>query len=149
MTTNKLDNHVRGVVKKARGVNVFTLEGEMLGYLRSQANLPYPTTKLSGVQVGNEGQQWLLRGDNDCDLVGIRVSRQRQDYDWVEHSFSLSVLYKRKTWEVLERRTAHIRGENIKLHIGSDGWKSIEGVLDEFADIILHLLDVYQVAVIK
>tara|TARA_B100001175_G_C19345530_1_gene559637 strand:+ start:315 stop:683 length:369 start_codon:yes stop_codon:yes gene_type:complete len=122
----------------------------MLGYLRSQANLPYPTTKLNGISNGSEGQQWLLRGDRECDLVGIRVYRSRAESgNWKKHHLTLHVLYKKGTWERLESRTAFAIGNNSNGDLEPNGWKQFEDVLDEYADIIMHLLDVYQVAVIK
>lgn len=130
--------------------NGYKLEGEMLGYLRSQANLPYPTTKLNGISTDNEGQQWLLRGDRDCDLVGIRVYRSlAESGNWKKHHINLYVLYKKGTWERLESRTARANGETHRGTLHPNGWKPLEEVLDEYADIIMHLLDVYQVAVIK
>lgn len=149
---NTLGNHVRGVTKHWKNTREFVIEGEMLGYLRHQASLPYPTTKLNGISKGNEGQQWLLRGDASCDLVAIKVTRNRKDCSYSKHSFSLYVLYKKGTWEHLMCRDAHVHGQHQHLlthGVGVDGWKSIEDVLDEFADIITHLFDVYGVAVIK
>ena len=143
----KLDNHIK-IVKEGNAHNTrYYLGGESLAYLRKKANLPYPTTKLNGVCEWDEGQQWLLRGDGNCDLVGIRVRRETRE-SYIKHTFILSVLYKKGKWERLEVRTTETKG-NMRGELKPNGWQPLEDVLDEFADIIMHLLDVYQVAVIK
>ena len=145
---SRLEDYVAIEPKYTGNRSGYKLVGEMLGYLRSQANLPYPTTKLNGISSGSEGQQWLLRGDRDCDLVGIRVYRTlAESGNWKKHHIKLFVLYKKGIWERLESRTAYAEGEGGVVE--HNGWKQFEEVLDEFADLIMHLFDVYQVAVIK
>tara|TARA_B100000214_G_C23842178_1_gene569353 strand:- start:21 stop:467 length:447 start_codon:yes stop_codon:yes gene_type:complete len=147
---SRLEDYIELVPKYSDNRSGYKLAGEMLGYLRSQANLPYPTTKLNGISSQSEGQQWLLRGDRDCDLVGIRVYRNlAESGNWKKHHINLYVLYKKGTWERLESRTAYAIGNNSNGEVEHNGWKPFEDVLDEYADIIMHLLDVYQVAVIK
>ena len=144
----KLEDYVY-VVPNGKVRDRMELEGSSLDYLRLKANLPLPSTKLNGIDARNEGYQWLLRGDRDCDLLGVRVTRTKCDYDdWRKHNFTLYVLYKRSTWEILEVRTAYGKG-NMSGPTGLDAFDDMESVLDEFSDIITHLLDVYQVAIIK
>tara|TARA_Y100000591_G_scaffold328937_1_gene356490 strand:- start:1010 stop:1441 length:432 start_codon:yes stop_codon:yes gene_type:complete len=142
---SRLEDYVK-VINHNRGR--YYLGGSALDYLRNQANLPYPTTKLNGVDDWEEGQQWLLRGDQHCDLVGIRVYRYPMESDYRQNRFTIWVLYKKGTWERLEQREGKAKGNGYG-QVELNGWQPLEDILNEFADIIMHLLDVYQVAVIK
>ena len=144
----KLEDYIY-VVPNGKNRDRMELEGKSLDYLRLKSNLPLPSTKLNGIDDRDEGYQWLLRGDRDCDLLGVRVTRTKCAYDdWRKHNFTLYVLYKKGTWERLEVRTVYAKG-NMSGPTGLNSFDDMESVLDEFSDIIMHLLDVYQVAVIK